>query len=835
MRTRGQEAKVSKPKTRARSRQDDPINLSTPRKATRSASNLSAQSEIIVGKASPTSPSLRSRRRGRVQALWKSPVLRIRGLGRRFLESLDKYLSDEEELIKEKSSPPASLDGKAAGQNGLPAPPETTNDHSNDPAKKEESPQEAIALEDQSLHPEAPTTETAKLQPKEESHVTAENSPNPSHQIVEELRQRVDQEREKDEGLATKVPTAAGSPDNDDQASASSQRSSLKGNDESGIEAPLASDETKVTSIEAPVIIVDEELCDDDLPLPFQEKLRNLAEEDCEDNADYILKTRFAPMTDQDAFINALTKTNPQQRPMDVLYAIAANTQAALKLWQDEYLAIDKRTAPHANIPRKPATGARNPIDPEIYEDMREAEIYGYTFDPKKIGQQNPFSQRSARGLKGRELRDRRNRDILDMLGLSEDDAGGGAAGPGRRTRKPTQKVEGNLSTSNLATTPETSRKRNLASMTPDTDAGGTNGPLKKRSRRAHAGPRADLLNPRIREMRAGSALTATTSEEEDTEGDDGDLGDLGDERDGAFRGSARASSGGPMKRRGRPKGSKNLAKRPDAGIKKGPRATWAKKLLPAATLAGIDESRAGTPSGLGTDMEESEKMVEPLPPPPQQQQQHAPSGSFATQQYVAAPGAGNVLPVYGPQTSYLGSFPVDLGHPAPPLPPRETSVAPPPSSAVSPSKPPSRTKPALTSKRPGTKTTTPSCTITSPAPGMGFLGPLGASKPTTAPAAAGLASPGDLDGQKRRQQAKSEKRSKSMTLWWAERKKRQAEANVQRLQGGPAEGAEDGDGEGLGMGDVDGKERRGREGGRGERGEMDGMGVGSKAGMEVQ
>ncbi|KAL9062172.1 MAG: hypothetical protein Q9157_009160, partial [Trypethelium eluteriae] len=506
MRTRGQEAKVTKPKTRARSRQSDPIGLSTPnRKNTRSASNLSAQSEIIVGKASPTSPSLRARRRARVFASWKSPYFKIHGLNRRFLDSLEKSLSDEDESTRDQISSQSSPEDKARPANNLPQSLQIAGNGVHNESKNEESLQEITVAPRQSPALEARVSDAEQRPPADELQRPTGNSPNPSHQIEEELRQTANRERERVDGPPTEAPSTAGTPKhNVDQASTpskrssqrssrrSSRRSSLKGK-ESSIEAPLPSDETKVASVETPIIIVDEELSDNDLPPPFQERPQDLNEEDCEDNADYILKTRFAPLTDQEALIKALTKTNPQTRPMDVLYAIAENTQRVLKLWQDEYLVIDRRTAPHANIPRRPATGARQTIDPEVYEDMREAEIYGYTFDPKRIGRQDPFSQRSARGLKGRELRERRNRDVLETLGLSEDDAG---AGPGRRTRKPTQKVEGNISTT--ATTPETTRKRGFASETPDTDACGAasaNGPPRKRGRRAAAVATANALS----------------------------------------------------------------------------------------------------------------------------------------------------------------------------------------------------------------------------------------------------------------------------------------------------------------------------------------------------
>ena len=631
-------------------------------------------------------------------------------MSRHFLRSLDKSLSDEDEFIKDQKSSQSTPGEKTQHQNSISDQQEIAESQFNGLAKAEESGEEIVASARQSPHSEFQASDNDKPQPKGELQERAEGSPNPNDQIEEELRQKAKRECGSDHGPAEQVPVTIGSPEKEAEPAPTSSRHSSPKEKESSVEPPLPLDEARVASIETPVIIVDEELSDGDFSPAFQERLQNVAEEDCEDNADYILKTRFAPMTDQQDFINALTKMNPQQRPMDVLYALAESTQAALKLWQDEYLTIDKRTAPHANIPRKPATGARNPIDPEIFEDMREAEIYGYTFDPKRIGHQNPFTQRSARGLRGRELRDRRKHDILESLGLSEDDAG---AGPGRRTRKPTQKVEGNFS---AAATPEMTRKRGIASMTPDTDAGGS-GPPRKRSRRPNAAPHGDLLNPRIREMRAGSALTTTT--EEDTEADDGE-GD-GDLHDAAFRGSAGPSS--LPKRRGRPKGSKNVSKRPDAGIKKGPRASWTKKLLPTP-LGGIDESRGGTPSAAATDVESPEKTYDAQPHPP-----------------YTGPSGPSTLSTY-PTQDYFGSSPMDAN------------------AATAVTKAPRKSSAGSLMRKSGKVS------------GQGQASGLGILKPEAEGA------------QKRRQQAKSEKRSKSMTLWWAERKKRQAEANVQRLQG---------------------------------------------------
>ncbi|KAL9064666.1 MAG: hypothetical protein Q9157_007756 [Trypethelium eluteriae] len=178
-------------------------------------------------------------------------------------------------------------------------------------------------------------------------------------------------------------------------------------------------------------------------------------------------------------------------------------------------------------------------------------------------------------------------------------------------------------------------------------------------------------------------------------------------------------------------------------------------------SLGEVDESRAGTPmvaapatttAATATDAEvmasantAAERMGDG--------QVRAP-GSFAAGP-TSVMGAGPSPPY--PAQSYLGTFPVDMGVRAAGTPPVPTTV---PEQAGS-GKAPRKISAGPLLKR-------PSGGKAGPGPDLGVLKP-------------------EPEGvQKRKQQAKSEKRSKSMTLWWAERKKKQAEANVQRLQGPP-------------------------------------------------
>jgi hypothetical protein len=96
----------------------------------------------------------------------------------------------------------------------------------------------------------------------------------------------------------------------------------------------------------------DEELSGSELPPPFLQKPPTPDEAAFDDPADYIFKKRFAPMPDAETFIKALTKNQPQARKTSVLYELAVNTFRALKEWQDEYINLDTRTAPHSNPPK---------------------------------------------------------------------------------------------------------------------------------------------------------------------------------------------------------------------------------------------------------------------------------------------------------------------------------------------------------------------------------------------------------------------------------------------------------------------------------------------------
>ncbi|EON68476.1 hypothetical protein W97_07686 [Coniosporium apollinis CBS 100218] len=427
-------------------------------------------------------------------------------------------------------------------------------------------------------------------------------------------------------------------------------------------------DKAKPTSAMEPAELIDD-LSDTDLPPPFASRDTTPSESDFpEDPAEYLLRSRFLPMTDPQAFVKALTKHAPSARTTESLYDLALATQKALRAWQDEYIKLDVITAPQSHPPKKPCTGGRIPVDPAVYEDMKEAELYGYAFDPKKPpGCQDPFSQRiGGEFVGGRELRTRRARDLGSAAASETEDEGGRG---GKRARRAVRRFDlGANGTSDAAPVHRGwggARKRAAVSETPDVEGQ----PIRKRGRLAAKA--MTLLPQRIQEMRATSVTTTTEEEGEDD--------------------SKTPSYGAPVHRRGRPPGSKNLAARSDKGIKKGPRKSNASKLQPQ------DQDYQAQNNALEASPSASISQQPQTPHPPQQ----APPD----QQYQ--------------QTPALDPF------------------------------------------------------MTNATPGADFI-----EAPNSVP-----------PHHKRRQRVKSEKRSHSMTLWWAERKAKAAEqkADSQQAKGGSA------------------------------------------------
>ncbi|KAL4780891.1 hypothetical protein BJX76DRAFT_350589 [Aspergillus varians] len=101
----------------------------------------------------------------------------------------------------------------------------------------------------------------------------------------------------------------------------------------------------------------------------------------------------FLEITPLEHFLSQLR--DPELRSIDELYAVTENVAYALKAWQDEFLAIDKLQKLATRHNHKITSDPRKLERPQVFEDRKEAMLYGYKYDPKedKIGHQNPFVQ----------------------------------------------------------------------------------------------------------------------------------------------------------------------------------------------------------------------------------------------------------------------------------------------------------------------------------------------------------------------------------------------------------------------------------------------------------
>lgn len=346
---------------------------------------------------------------------------------------------------------------------------------------------------------------------------------------------------------------------------------------------------------------------------------------------------------------------------------------------------------------KKACNGGRIPIAPQTFEDMKEADLYGYNYDPKKApGCQDPWAQRpGAEKNGGRELRTRRNRDMLDSAAPSEEDEDEDNEGrPAKRQRRATRKFDGTDTGTGPGTGPGTgtntpkkhtgwggARKKGVsrfskpASETPEPESRPT-----KRARTAAS----NLLHQRIQEMREASLVNSSGDEESTM-----DVDEYSDTNT----------------KRGRPAGSKNVARRSDYGIKKGPRKKTSEVSTPAPSAHA------------------------PNAPPPALQSMSEGQGQFSVD----------------PQQ-----------HPDKPKPSAPNSTE-----TVFQATPQPSAAQELTST-PTEQSNTPDAYMTTAPLSQYTGGYVEESSPASA--------------SRRKPRVKSEKRSQSMTIWWAERKARKRE-----------------------------------------------------------
>ncbi|PWY72362.1 hypothetical protein BO70DRAFT_117062 [Aspergillus heteromorphus CBS 117.55] len=104
-------------------------------------------------------------------------------------------------------------------------------------------------------------------------------------------------------------------------------------------------------------------------------------------------KGEFLEISPLEDFLGPLR--DAELRTSEELYAITENTAYALKAWQDEYLAIEKLHKLATRHTAKPVSDPRKLQRPQVFEDKKEAMLYGYKWEAKedKVGNQNPFTQ----------------------------------------------------------------------------------------------------------------------------------------------------------------------------------------------------------------------------------------------------------------------------------------------------------------------------------------------------------------------------------------------------------------------------------------------------------
>lgn len=308
-----------------------------------------------------------------------------------------------------------------------------------------------------------------------------------------------------------------------------------------------------------PLAPEDDRLTDADLPSLYKDDWSDVDEQD--DEAEHILRQIFRPIVGPDPFVAALTKFDPAARSMESLKGLAANAQTALKQLQDEYLELDQivaRNPMHGKKERKPMHGGREPVSHEVWEDKKEAALYDYAFDARKIGFQDPDAQRIVRDAEGRELRRRRGRNDPHT---SQVNYGDGEMTT-RRTVKPVSRFDGVVvpvlrQKSRLSVADSTEVDDNNNNKTESTTPDRTRTPVLEGDPHEWVPPSrgrwAGHIPKRIQELRGASVSRRSESGSPQPPG-------------------AASSSSSSSVRKGRPPGSKNHHERKDKGIKKGPR-----------------------------------------------------------------------------------------------------------------------------------------------------------------------------------------------------------------------------------------------------------------------
>ena len=521
---------------------------------------------------------------------------------------------------------------------------------------------------------------------------------------------------------------------------------------------------------------IDDTLTAEDLPSPYLSRESTPSPSADLDAAAFLMKERFFPLPPLSSFSDAMTRYAPAARTTATLYALAENAQRALVSWQTEYLKLDTRTAPAAHPPKRPATGGRVPMDPATWDAVKQSELYGYTLDPRREpGAQDPFVQRgwrrggafasaaratepgpvrgSGRGRAGHSIRGNNHGRRLSSQDGRELRLRGkrGYADSGEEEEEVEEEEEEeeeegraieepyDFNDRDYGSGPTKRGRRSIARIGNDTPD----------SKRGSAAPENEVQSEPVRKR--GRPSTASILA-----------------RQLQARGEASPSAPQVPRRRGRPPGSKNSARRSDAGIKKGPR------VKPGVSPATI--SRTATPAGVGSSaMTENSIALN--------ERDHSTGG---TPSVNAKPDGPKALRHPTSLSTALFSIRNDTNSPsslAPssmhadeavsPLNPTPNPYLESLHSAPSPAPTPIGSIPTT---NPSEKTRNVSSNASSPAIHDGISLHNHNAQSRQADTKPSSFSPRRYEKQP---QAKSEKRSASITKWWAERKAKEKEATI--------------------------------------------------------
>ena len=212
------------------------------------------------------------------------------------------------------------------------------------------------------------------------------------------------------------------------------------------------------------------------LPPPFLDfPVVPLPETSFADKAAYLHAQRYKPLPVLSSFTAALTSHAPSTRSTETLLALALNTQRALQAWQDEYLELDQKTCRLSGpVPKKPATGGRQPIDETRWQAEKEKELFG----------EGSLLAGLARSRQARnEVPTKKMRERKARRGEAEMLAGGYAAiGPATKAPAAIDKIEAG----------RTQRARKPVKRFEDAIADGEIAPSKRRRKGAAGGDDTD-------------------------------------------------------------------------------------------------------------------------------------------------------------------------------------------------------------------------------------------------------------------------------------------------------------------------------------------------------